>query len=194
MRPAVPTFSTSSGSPLPQSIRCCLLSNATGSSDARKASLVASGSWSTPPTCRACNQSEPLCKGTSDGHATDRWRGIREACGFKRTTYPLKACKVRLAALASLLFRGELAEIEWDDFAIHDKLSLTPSEAKMRRNRWTAQPFRDVRVADLDGTLQRLFRKLYRNLRATNVAAAPLSLCELLTLLNVVCGGHPSGR
>ncbi len=39
---------------------------------------------------------------------------------------------------------------------------------QMRWNRWTVQPFLDVRVAVLDGTLEGLFRKLYPNFRPAN--------------------------
>jgi hypothetical protein len=39
---------------------------------------------------------------------------------------------------------------------------------QMRWNRWTVQPFLDVRVAVLDGTLENSFRKLYSEFRPAN--------------------------
>jgi len=38
----------------------------------------------------------------------------------------------------------------------------------IRWNRWTAQPFLDVRVAVLDGTLENLFRTIYPEFRPAN--------------------------
>jgi hypothetical protein len=39
---------------------------------------------------------------------------------------------------------------------------------QMRWNRWTVQPFLDVRVAVLDGTLEDSFRKMYPEFRSAN--------------------------
>ncbi|WP_428396295.1 hypothetical protein [Lichenicoccus sp.] len=39
---------------------------------------------------------------------------------------------------------------------------------QMRWNRWTVQPFLDIRVAFLDGTLERSFCQIYSNFRAAN--------------------------
>ena len=39
---------------------------------------------------------------------------------------------------------------------------------QMRWNRWTVQPFLDVRVAVLDGTLEGSFRKIYPKFRRAN--------------------------
>jgi hypothetical protein len=39
---------------------------------------------------------------------------------------------------------------------------------QMRWNRWTVQPFLDVRVAVLDGTLEKSFRKMYPEFRPAN--------------------------
>lgn len=39
---------------------------------------------------------------------------------------------------------------------------------QMRWNRWTIQPFLDVRVAVLDGTLENSSRKLYPDFRQAN--------------------------
>jgi hypothetical protein len=39
---------------------------------------------------------------------------------------------------------------------------------QMRWNRWTVQPFLDVRVAVLDGTLEGSFRKMYPGFRSAN--------------------------
>ncbi len=39
---------------------------------------------------------------------------------------------------------------------------------QMRRNRWTVQPFLDVRVAVLDGTLEDSIRKMYPEFRSAN--------------------------
>ena len=38
----------------------------------------------------------------------------------------------------------------------------------MRWNRWTVRPFLDVRIAVVDGTLERSFRQIYLNFRAEN--------------------------
>jgi hypothetical protein len=39
---------------------------------------------------------------------------------------------------------------------------------QMRWNRWTVQPFLDVSVAVLDGTLESSFRRLYSDFRPAN--------------------------
>jgi hypothetical protein len=39
---------------------------------------------------------------------------------------------------------------------------------QMRWNRWTVQPFLDVRVAVLDNTLEDSFRKMYPKFRPAN--------------------------
>jgi hypothetical protein len=39
---------------------------------------------------------------------------------------------------------------------------------QMRWNRWTVQPFLDLRVAVLDGTLEGSFRRVYPEFRPAN--------------------------
>ena len=55
---------------------------------------------------------------------------------------------------------------------------------QMRWNRWSVQPFLNIRVAVLDGTLERLFRQIYPHFQAANDVHG---LCRSLSPNHFVC-------
>jgi hypothetical protein len=65
--------------------------------------------------------------------------------------------------------RGEPISTAFVERAINEIVARRKiKKQQMRWNRWTAQPFSDVRVAVLDGTLEGSFRRLYPDFRPAN--------------------------
>ena len=63
--------------------------------------------------------------------------------------------------------RGEPISTAFVESAVNEIIAeRMVKRQQIRWNRWTVQPFLDVRVAALDGTLERSFRQIYRNFRA----------------------------
>ena len=62
--------------------------------------------------------------------------------------------------------RGEPISTAFVESAINEIIAKRMvNKQQMRWNRWTVQPFLDVRVAVLDGTLERSFRQIYPHFR-----------------------------
>ena len=67
--------------------------------------------------------------------------------------------------------RGEPISTAFVESAINEIVARRMiKKQQMRWNRWTVQPFLDVRVAVLDGTLEGSFRRLYPDFRPANSA------------------------
>jgi hypothetical protein len=65
--------------------------------------------------------------------------------------------------------RGEPISTAFVESAINEIIARRMiKKQQMRWNRWTVQPFLDVRVAVLDGTLEGSFRRLYPDFRPAN--------------------------
>ncbi len=65
--------------------------------------------------------------------------------------------------------RGEPISTAFVESAINEIISKRMiKKQQMRWNRWTVQPFLDVRVAVLDGTLEASFRRSYPKFRPAN--------------------------
>ena len=65
--------------------------------------------------------------------------------------------------------RGEPISTAFVESAINEIIARRMiKKQQMRWNRWTVQPFLDVRVAVLDGTLEGSFRRLFPNFRPAN--------------------------
>ena len=65
--------------------------------------------------------------------------------------------------------RGEPISTAFVESAINEIVSRRMiKKQQMRWNRWTVQPFLDVRVAVLDGTLEGSFRRLFPDFRPAN--------------------------
>jgi hypothetical protein len=65
--------------------------------------------------------------------------------------------------------RGEPISTAFVESAINEIVARRMiKKQQMRWNRWTVQPFLDVRTAVLDGTLEGSFRRLYRDFRSAN--------------------------
>lgn len=63
----------------------------------------------------------------------------------------------------------EVARIERDNFAVNEIVSRRMiKKQQMRWNRWTVQPFLDVRATVLNGTLEGAFRRRYPDFRPTS--------------------------
>jgi hypothetical protein len=65
--------------------------------------------------------------------------------------------------------RGEPISTGFVESAINEIVARRMiKKQQMRWNRWAVQPFLDVRVAVLDGTLEGAFRRLYPDFRSAN--------------------------
>jgi hypothetical protein len=65
--------------------------------------------------------------------------------------------------------RGEPISTGFVESAINEIIARRMiKKQRMRWNRWTVQPFLDVSVAGLDGTLESSFRRLYPDFRPAN--------------------------
>jgi hypothetical protein len=65
--------------------------------------------------------------------------------------------------------RGEPISTAFFESAINEIIARRMiKKQQMRWNRWTVQPFLDVRVAVLDGTLEGSFRRLFPDFRPAN--------------------------
>ena len=106
-----------------------------------------------------------------------RWLGsgsIRHIAGVRFLRGHLDNLLYYLAANQSALVnygahrrRGEPISTAFVESAVNEIIAERMVKRQQTRwNRWTVQPFLDVRVAVLDGTLERSFRQIYRNFRA----------------------------
>jgi hypothetical protein len=65
--------------------------------------------------------------------------------------------------------RGEPISTAFVESAVNEIISRRMIEKQqMRWNKWTMQPFLDVRAAVLNGTLEGAFRRLYPSFRPLN--------------------------
>ena len=65
--------------------------------------------------------------------------------------------------------RGEPISTAFVESAVNEIIAKRMiKRQQMRWNRWTVQPFQDVRVAVLDGTLEKSFREIYPSFRPAN--------------------------
>ena len=65
--------------------------------------------------------------------------------------------------------RGEPISTAFVESAVNEIIAKRMiKKQQMRWNRWTVQPFLDVRVAVLDGTLEKSFRQIYPSFRPDN--------------------------
>ena len=65
--------------------------------------------------------------------------------------------------------RGEPISTAFVESAVNEIIAKRMiKKQQMRWNRWTVQPFLDVRVAVLDGTLEKSFREIYPSFRPAN--------------------------
>jgi hypothetical protein len=115
-----------------------------------------------------------------------RWaetRSIREITGVRAVQHHLSDLLAYLDANQSALVNygarrrhGEPISTAFVESAINEIIAKRMlKKQQMRWNRWTVQPFLDVRVAVLDGTLEQSFRRLYPNFRLAN-DTGPMSL------------------
>ncbi len=108
-------------------------------------------------------------------HWTDA-RSIRDVEGVRALRRHLRDLIAYLEANQSTLVnycaryqRGEPISTAFAESTINEIVAKRMiKKQQMRWNRWTVQPFLDVRVAVLDGTLEGLFRKLYSSFRTAN--------------------------
>jgi hypothetical protein len=81
----------------------------------------------------------------------------------------LEANRLGLVNYGDRYRRDEPISTAFVESAINEIVSRRMiKKQQMRWNRWTVQPFLDVRVAVLDGTLERSFRQLYPKFRPAN--------------------------
>src|SRR5262249_32977230 len=79
----------------------------------------------------------------------------------------LEANQAALVNYAACRRHGEPISTAFVESAVNEIVARRMIEKQqMRWNRWTVQPFLDVRVAVLNGTLERSFQKLYPAFRA----------------------------
>ena len=108
-----------------------------------------------------------------------RWLGsgsIRHIAGVRSLQGHLEDLLSYLEANQSALVnygarrrRGEPISTAFVESAVNEIIAKRMvKKQQMRWNRWTVQPFLDVRVAVLDGTLERSFRQIYPNFRPAN--------------------------
>lgn len=103
-------------------------------------------------------------------------RSIRNIEGVRALRRHLRELIAYLEANQSALVnygaryrRGEPISTAFVESAINEIVARRMiKKQQMRWNRWTVQPFFDVRVAVLDGTVEGLFRKLYPDFRPAN--------------------------
>lgn len=106
-----------------------------------------------------------------------RWteaKRIRDVEGVPTLQHHLRNLLANLEANRSALVnygaryrRGEPISTAFVESAINEIIARRMIKKQQTCwNRWTVQPFLDVRVAVLDGTLERSFRRLYPNFRA----------------------------
>jgi hypothetical protein len=78
----------------------------------------------------------------------------------------LEANQTALVNYASRRRRGEPISTAFVESAVNEIVARRMiKKQQMRWNRWTVQPFLDVRVAVLNGTLLRSLRKVFPNFR-----------------------------
>jgi hypothetical protein len=78
----------------------------------------------------------------------------------------LEANQTALVNYASRRRHGEPISTAFVESAVNEIVARRMiKKQQMRWNRWTVQPFLDVRVAVLNGTLLRSFKKIFPNFR-----------------------------
>ena len=108
-----------------------------------------------------------------------RWteaRSFREVAGIRTLRRHLRGLFAYLEANQCGLvnygarhWRGEPISTAFVESAINEIVARRMiKKQQMRWNRWTVQPFLDVRVAVLNGTLEGSFRRLYPQFRPAN--------------------------
>ncbi len=103
-------------------------------------------------------------------------KNIRDIEGIRTLRHHLHDLIVYLEANQSTLAnygarrrRGEPISTAFVESAINEIVARRMNKKQqMRWNRWTVQPFLDVHVAVLDGTLEGSFRRLYPDFRPAN--------------------------
>jgi len=109
--------------------------------------------------------------------------GIRDAAGITRLRRHLRDLieylEANLSALVNYGARrrsGEPNSTAFVESAVNEIVSRRMiRKQQMRWNRWTIQPFLDVRVAVLDGTLEDAFRQRYPDFRTSSRNAETLA-------------------
>jgi hypothetical protein len=108
-----------------------------------------------------------------------RWteaKGIRDAAGIENLRRHLRdlidyleANQAALVNYGARRRRGEPISTAFVESAVNEIVSRRIiKKQQMRWNRWTVQPFFDVRAAVLNGTLEGAFRRQYPDFRPTN--------------------------
>jgi hypothetical protein len=109
----------------------------------------------------------------------NRWtqaKSIRDTAGIETVRRHLKDLTAYLEANQSALVnydarrrRGEPISTAFVGSAVNEIISRRMiKKQQMRWNRWTVQPFLDVRAAVLNGTLEGAFRRRYPSFRSLN--------------------------
>jgi hypothetical protein len=108
--------------------------------------------------------------------STSRRKCIRDIEGIRTLRHHLYDLSAYLDANRSGLVNygarhrhGEPISTGFVESAINEIIARRMiKKQQMRWNRWTVQPFLDVSVAVLDGTLESSFRRLYSDFRPAN--------------------------
>ncbi len=91
------------------------------------------------------------------------WRHLRDLTDY------LEANRATLVNYAARRRRGEPISTAFVESAVNEIVSRRMTKKQqMRWNRWTVQPFLDVRAAVLNGTLEGAFRRRYPDFRPVN--------------------------
>ena len=114
-----------------------------------------------------------LCRRTKRGHVRDAAgmdrvrRHVTELLGY------LERNQAALVPYAARRRRGEPISTAFVESAVNEIVAKRMNKAQqMRWNRATVQPFLDVRIAVLNGTLEDAFRRRYPGFRPANDGAA----------------------
>lgn len=116
-----------------------------------------------------------LVKIVTTNHWTEA-KSIRDATGIETLRRHLRDLIDYLEANQAMLVnygarrrRGEAISTAFVESAVNETVSRRMiKKQQMRWNRWTVQPFLDVRAAVLNGTLEGTFRRRYPDFRAAN--------------------------
>ena len=137
--------------------------------------------------------------------AIERWtraRRVRDVAGVRALQHHLEDLVAYLAANQSALVnygarrrRGEPISTAFVESAINEIIARRMiKKQQMRWNRWTVQPFLDVRVAVLDGTLEGSFQRSIPTSARPMAPAKALPQPDVPTILHTLLGPRPHLR